>query len=132
MMLLVIGSFGWKIGIFQQAYSCKRFILSLNFCPKPGHYNKSILKKKIETLNKKIKLKAFFYNKNEQKQATATNEPSIHSKTKIENPKNHNTVEIFIEAVNKDVVEKISNKLPENNLPTKMVWNIFRNATILL
>ena len=91
-MLLVIGSFGWKIGIFQQAYSCKRFILSLNFCPKPGHYNKSILKKKIETLNKKIKLKAFFYNKNEQKQATANKEPSIHSKTKIENPKNHNTV----------------------------------------
>ena len=26
-------------------------------------------------------------------------------------------------------MEKISNKLPENNLPTIMVWNIFRNAT---
>ena len=33
---------------------------NLNCCPTPGHYNKSILKKDLESFNRKIKLIAFF------------------------------------------------------------------------
>ena len=97
---------------------------NLNFCPTPVHYNKSILKKDLESFRRKIK--AFFHNKNEQKQETANKEPSIKSKTKIGNPKNHNTVETFIEVVNKDVVEKFSNK---NKLPTNNLKDTDKNGT---
>ena len=81
---------------------------NLNFCPTSGHYNKSILKKHLESFNGKIKLKAFFCNKNLQKQETelANKEPIIKSKTNWEHKKNHHTVEKFIEAVNKDIVER--------------------------
>ena len=93
---------------------------NLNFCPTPGHYNKSILKKDLESFNRKIKLKTFFYNKNVQKQETelANKEPVIKSKTNWEPKKNHHTVETFIEAVNKDIVKRFSDtkKLPKNNL----------------
>ena len=45
----------------------------MNFCPTPGQYNKGILKKCLESFNKKIKLKAFFHNKSKQKQMFQTN-----------------------------------------------------------
>ena len=65
-------------------------------------------------------MKAFFCNKNIQKQETelANKEPSIESKTNWEPKKNHHTVETFIEAVNNDIVERFSDtkKLPKNNL----------------
>ena len=93
---------------------------NLNFCPTPEHYNKSILKKDLENLSRKIKLKESFCNKNVQKQETelANKEPIIKSKTNWEPKKNHHTVETFIEAVNKDIVERFSDtkKLPKNNL----------------
>ena len=93
---------------------------NLNFCPAPGHYNKSILKKDLESFNRKIKLKAFFCNKNIQKQETelANKEPNIKCKTNWEPKKNHHTVEMFIEAVNKDIVGIFSDtkKSPKNNL----------------
>ena len=93
---------------------------NLNFYVTPGHYNKSILKKDLESFNRKIDLKALFHNKIEQKQETelANKEPSIKSKTNWEPKTNHHTAEKFIEAVNKDVVERFSykNKLPKNNL----------------
>ena len=56
-----------------------------------------------------IKLKAFFLNKSEQKQKTelANKEPSIKSKINWETKKNHHIVETFIEAVNKDIVERL-------------------------
>ena len=67
-----------------------------------------------------IKLKAFFLNKSEQKQKTelANKEPSIKSKINWETKKNHHIVETFIEAVNKDIVERLwdKNKLPKDNL----------------
>ena len=67
-----------------------------------------------------FKLKAFLRNKNVQKQETelANKEPNIKSKTNWESKKNHHTVETFIEAVNKDIVERFSDtkKLPKNNL----------------
>ena len=52
---------------------------NLNFCPTPGRYNKAILKKDLESFNRKIKLKAFFHNKSKHKQETelADKEPSI-------------------------------------------------------
>ena len=79
------------------------------------------MKKDLESFNRKIKLKAFFCNKNVQKQETelANKEPNIKSKTNWEPKKNHHTVETFIEAVNKDIVERFSDtkKLPKNNLP---------------
>ena len=82
---------------------------NLNFCSIPGHCNKCILKKDLESMNRKIKLKGFFRNKNKQKQETelANKEPSIKSKTNWEPKKNHHTVETFMEAVTKDVVGKI-------------------------
>ena len=47
------------------------FNKNLNPFPTPRHYNKSISKKNFESFNsRKIKLKAFFYSKNEQKQET--------------------------------------------------------------
>ena len=96
------------------------FNKNLNFCPTPGHYNKNILKKDLESFNRKIKLKAFFCNKNVQKQETelANKELIIKSKTNWEPKKNHYTVETFIEAVNKNIVERFSDtkKLTKNNL----------------
>ena len=93
---------------------------NLNFCPTTGHYNKGILKKDLESFNRKIKLKAFFCNKNVQKQETelANKEPIIKSKTNWEPKKNRDMVETLIEAVNKDIVERFSDtkKLPKNNL----------------
>ena len=78
------------------------------------------MKKALESFNRKIKLKAFFCNKNVQKQETelANKEPNIKSKTNWEPKKNHHTVETFIEAVNKDIVKRSSDtkKLPKNNL----------------
>ena len=78
------------------------------------------MKKDLESFNRKIKLKAFFCNKNVQKQETelANKEPNIKSKTNWEPKKNHHTVETFIETVNKDIVERFSDtkKLPKNNL----------------
>ena len=69
---------------------------------------------------RKVKLKAFFHNKKIQQQETdlANKEPNIKCKTNWEAKKNHHTVEKFIKAVNKDVVEIFShkNKLPKNNL----------------
>ena len=71
----------------------------------------------LESFNRKIKLKAFFFNKIEQKQETelANKEPNIKSKTNWEPKMNHPIVETFIEAVNKDVVEIFldKSKLPE-------------------
>ena len=79
-----------------------------------------MLKKDLESFSRKIKLKAFFRNKSVQKQETelANKEPNIKSKTNWEPKKNHHTVETFIEAVNKDIVERFSDtkKLPKNNL----------------
>ena len=67
----------------------------------------------LESFNRMIKLKAFFRNKNVQKQETelANKEPNI-------TQKNHHTVETFIEAVNKDIVERFSDtkKFPKINL----------------
>ena len=81
------------------------FNKNLNVCPTPGHYNKNILKKDLESFNRKIKLKALFCNKNVQKQETelANKELIIKSKTK---------------AVNKNIVERFSDtkKLTKNNL----------------
>ena len=98
---------------------------NLNFYPIPGHYNKSILKKDLKSFNRKIKLKAFFCNKNVQKQETelANKEPIIKSKTNWEPKKNHHTVETFMEAVNKDIVERFSDtkKLVKNKTLTKML-----------
>ena len=96
------------------------FNKNLNFCPTPGHYNKNILKKDLESFNRKIKLKAFFCNKNVQKQETepANKELIIKSKTNWEPKKNYHTVETFIEAVNKNIVKRFSDtkKLTKNNL----------------
>ena len=68
----------------------------------------------------KIKLKTFFRNKIVQKQETelANKEPNIKSKTNWELKKNHQTVETFNEAVNKDIVERFSDtkKLPKDDL----------------
>ena len=77
----------------------------------------------VESFNRKVKLKTFFHNKNEQKQQTelTSKEPSIKSKTswnQLEpSKKNHHTAEMFIEAVNKFVLERFSDKktLPKNN-----------------
>ena len=65
------------------------------------------MKNNLESFNKKIKLRGFFHNKKVQKQATeiANKEPNIKCKTNWEPKKNHHTVETFIEAVNKDIVE---------------------------
>ena len=81
---------------------------------------RKFLKKHLESFNIKIKLKAFFYNKDEQKQETklANKEPSNKSKANWEPKKNHHAVETFIEAVNIYVVKTFldENKLPKNNL----------------
>ena len=93
---------------------------NLNFCPTPGHYNKRILKKGLESFNRKIKLKSFFCSRNGQKQETklANKEPIIKSKTNLEPKKNHHGVETFIKAVIKDIVERFSDKkkLHQNNV----------------
>ena len=74
---------------------------NLNFCPTPAQYNKSTLKKDLESFNRKIKLKAFFRNKKIQKQETelANKEPNIKSKTSWDPKKNHQAVETFIKAI---------------------------------
>ena len=58
-------------------------------------YLDTTLKKDLESFNRKIKLKAFSHNRNEQKQETklAIKEPSIKSKTNWELKKNDHTVE---------------------------------------
>ena len=59
-------------------------------------------------------------NKNAQKQETelANKEPNIKSRNNWEPKRNHHTAETFIEAVNKDIVERFSdkNKLSKNTL----------------
>ena len=111
---------------------------NLNFCLTPGRYNKSTLKEDLESFNRKIKLKAFFHNKtNKNKKANKkTKNQILKVKKNLEPKKNHHTVETFIEAVNKDIVERISdkNELPKiiQHTPTKMPQNNFRNATTFL
>ena len=63
-------------------------------------------------MNRNFNLKALFHNKNKQKQETeiASKEPSIKIKTHWELKENHHTVKTFIEAVNKDIMEKFSDK----------------------
>ena len=58
-------------------------------------------------------MKAFFHNKNERKQETeiASKESSVKSKINREPKKNHHIAEKFIEAVNKDIVERFSDYL---------------------
>ena len=78
------------------------------------------MKKDLESFNRKIKLKAFFHNKNVQKQETelANKEPNIKSRTNWEPKKNHRNVKTFIEEVNKNIVERFSDKkkLHKNSL----------------
>ena len=78
------------------------------------------MKKDPECFNRKIKLKAFIHNKNEQKQEAelANKEPNVKSKTNGVPKKNHCIVETFMKAVNKAVVERFSDKnnLSKNNL----------------
>ena len=93
------------INISKHRFTKEQYYLlnnNLSFYPTTGHYNESILKKDLESFERKIKLQ-------EQKQETklANKDPSIKSKTNWEPKKNHHTVEMFIEAVNKDVVERL-------------------------
>ena len=93
---------------------------NLSFCSTPGHYNKSILKRiqKVSTgrLSQKHSSAIKKYKKKKPNQQT---KKQILKVKPIRNPKrNHHAVETFIEAVNKDIVERFShkNKLPKNNL----------------
>ena len=65
-----------------------------------------IKKDLVESFNSKIKLKTFFRNNSQQKQETklANKEPSIKSKTQKE------LLYCWMEAVNKDIVERFSVK----------------------
>ena len=53
-----------------------------------------------------------------QETKLANKEPSIKSNINLEPKKKHHNVEMFSETVNKDAVERFSdkNKLPKNNL----------------
>ena len=86
---------------------------NLNFCPIAGHYNKSISKTCSESFNREIEFKAFFHNKNAQKQETelANKEPNIKSKTNWKLKRKHHTVETLMEAVNKDIAERFQIKI---------------------
>ena len=59
-------------------------------------------------MNRNFNLKALFHNKNKQKQETklASKEPSFKIKTHWGLKEKHHTVKTFIEAVNKDIMEK--------------------------
>ena len=81
-------------------------------------YNKCILKKDLARFSRKNKIKAFFQNKNEEKDETelANKEPSMKSKINWEPKMIYHNNERFIETVNKAVVERFSeeNKLSKN------------------
>ena len=111
------------ISLSKHSFTKRQYDLlnkNLNFCLTPGHYNKSILKKDLESFNGKVTLKANFHNKIVKKRdkKLANKEPNVKSKTNSEPKKNHHIVEMFIEAVNKNIVERFSdrNNLPKNNL----------------
>ena len=69
---------------------------NLNFCPTHGHYNENILRKVLDSFNRKIKLKVFFQNKDEQKQQMelANEESGMKRKTISEPKKNHHITKL--------------------------------------
>ena len=77
------------INLSKHSFTKRQYDLvnkNLNSCPRPGQYNTIILKKDLESFNRKIKSKAFLCKKNAQKQNTelANKEPNIKSKTNWE------------------------------------------------
>ena len=94
----------------------------MNFCPTPECYNKKEIKTDVKNFEKKIKLKSFFELKNQNKpnenNSTPSDIPNIKFKSTWEPPKNHHTINTFIEALNNDVDELFKHKqtLPRNNI----------------
>ena len=94
----------------------------MNFCPTPGYYNKKEIKTDIKNFERKIELKSFFELKNLNKlnkhNNVSSNIPNIKPKSTWEPPKNHHTINRFIEALNNDVDELFQQKqtLPRNNI----------------
>ena len=81
------------INLSKHSFTKRQYDLvnkNLNFCPRPGQYNTIILKKDLESFNRKIKLKAFLCKENAQKQNAelANKEPNIKSKTNWQPKKN--------------------------------------------
>ena len=73
----------------------------------------------IKTFTRKIKLRDYFCNNNENQQARQiVTEPFIKCKSNWQPKNNHHTVEIFVEAVENNVenILQEKKKLPRNNL----------------
>ena len=80
-----------------------------------GHYNKKEIKNNIKNFERKINLKNFFELKNQDKpnknNSMSLDIPNNKPKSTWEPPKNHETMNMFIEVLNNNVDELFKHKL---------------------
>ena len=127
-------SFLWfypNLNLFKYSFTKNQFKAlneDLNFCSTPEYYSKKVIRTNIKTFIRKTELKASF----ERKVGNNTNKNNntmwdiltIKGKSNWEIQKDHDTINSFIEVVDKHTGDILEHKqaLPQNNISIDLVF----------